>query len=121
MPVRSGSYVPGASFASSIAMRPAAMANRTLRPAFSKTETSRTYRPRSNSRTCAANVVGKVEASKISIGRMPLLPASRFRHVSSTERPSGVTEPIPVMTMRRFIRSLHQADATARVSFNDSV
>src|SRR5687767_9724059 len=44
-----------------------------------------------------------LELSQRVIGPMPLLPAQRFSHSSSTTSPSEVTTPRPVMTTRRLL------------------
>src|SRR5690242_3673956 len=55
----------------------------------------------SNCLTSAAKVTGKPVGSKCVIVAAPLLPASRFCHVSSVPTPSALTKPTPVTTTLR--------------------
>jgi len=47
--------------------------------------------------------VGNVEASKLVIGPMPLLPAVMFAQAVATSLPTGLTMPRPVTTTLRFM------------------
>src|SRR5258706_10708393 len=47
--------------------------------------------------------VGYLEVFQRVIGPIPLLPAQRFSHTPSMVSPSEVTQPRPVMTVRRLV------------------
>src|SRR6186713_2255032 len=60
-------------------------------------------------RTSPAMRVGNVEASKLVIGPMPLLPAVMFAHAVATSLPTGLMMPRPVTTTRRLLMGFTSA------------
>src|ERR1051325_285097 len=90
----------GKSFASSSASRAAASASGTVRGTCLRS-LGLSCDCQSNDGISAAIWTGKVDGSKVSMRRTPLLPLIRPFQYASRPIPSGVTQPMPVITTRR--------------------
>src|ERR1051326_4931180 len=90
----------GKSFASSRASRAAASASGTVRGTCLRSF-GLSCDCQSNEGISAAIWTGKLEGSKVSMRRTPLLPVISPFQYASRPTPSGVTHPIPEMTTRR--------------------
>ena len=87
--------------ASVIACNAAPAANRVCRPQNDQAAGSCPSSAMSQPRTSAEIFVGNFEASKIVVRPTPEAPATRFFQSCSTRVPSGVMQPMPVITTRR--------------------
>jgi len=104
----------GKSFASSSASRAAASARGTVRGTCLRSR-GFSCASQSKSGTSAAILTGEFETSNDCIFRTPLLPATSPSQNFSRPIPSGVTQPMPVMTTRRGRLSALSMQSSSRI------